>query len=157
MKVLDVIQGCEILVHDDGHLSYVAKATIDCDGSGGNPDNDPYFQPDTSLHRNGQALNAYRENFIVVPPSIINGVRPIVLGCKAAVLYRETGKMIDAVVGDIGPRRKLGELSVAAARALGMSGNPNTGGEDDFRQVVYLLWPGIAAVVDGVQYNLQAS
>jgi hypothetical protein len=28
-------------------ILWVAKMAIDCDGSGGNPDNDPYYQNDT--------------------------------------------------------------------------------------------------------------
>lgn len=157
MRIVVTIQGCEILQHEDGHVSFLADADIDCDGSGGNPDNDPYFQPDTTLHRNGRALNAYAESFIVVPPSIIKGVVPVVLGCKARVLYRKTGIYRDAVVGDVGPRTKIGELSVALAKRLGIPHNPNYGGESDFRLVLYEIWPGIPATVDGLDYQLQPS
>lgn len=158
MKVLATIQGVEIIEHDDGHVSFLADADIDCDGSGGNPDHDPYFQPDTTLHhRDGTALNAYTESFIVVPPAIVKGVPGIVMGCKARVYYRQTGDITDAVVGDLGPTKKVGELSVHCARKVNMPSNPNVGGDDDFRMTLYELWPGVPALVDGIQYPLQPS
>lgn len=157
MRILDVIQGVEIIQHEDGHVSFLADASVDCDGSGGNPDNDPYFQPDTTLHNEGKALNAYQESFIVVPPVVVRRVVPVVMGCKARVLYRKTGIYQDAVVGDLGPTQKIGEVSVFLARLLGMSGNPNTGGESDMRMVLYEVWPGTPAIVNGVTYQLQPS
>lgn len=157
-KVLAVIQGIEILLHPDGHISFLADADIDCDGSGGNPDHDPYFQPDTTLHHaDGTALNAYTERFIVVPPAIVKGVPGIVMGCQAQVHYRASGSDCSAVVGDLGPSKKIGELSVACARKLHMPSNPNVGGEDDMRLVLYSLWPGVPAIVDDFTYRLQPS
>lgn len=144
MKTLAIIQGSNITLHDDGHISFIADADIDCDGSGGNPDHDPYFQPDTSLHNNGKALNAYKESFIVVPAIILTAVKPIILGCRARVHYLETGLITEAVVGDIGPRTKIGELSVFCAKELGMPSNPNIGGTSN-KFVIYELWPGVPA------------
>lgn len=155
MKVIGTIQGCEILLHHDGHISFIADADIDCDGLGGNPAGDPFFQADTSLHNNGKALTAETEAYIVVPPLILEAVPGIILGCQARIHYRETGKWSPAVVGDIGPRVKIGELSVKAANNVGMASNPNTGGENDMRMVIYELWPGCPAEVEGVKYNLQ--
>lgn len=157
MKTLATIQGCEALLHGDGHCSMLADADIDCDGSGGNPDNDPYFQPGTTYHYQGKALNAYKVPFIVLPPSLIKGVAPVVLGCKARVLYRETGLIAYGIVGDVGPRTKVGELSVQMARRIGMPSNPNTGGTDDFRLCLYEWWPGQTVSIDGITYPLQPS
>lgn len=160
MKVLAIIQGCPIYLHDDGHVSFFADADIDCDGvdANGNPNNiynDPYYQPDTTLKHNGKSLNALTEAYIVVPPAIVRLVGPVVMGCQARVHYRQTSELAYAVVGDIGPSKKVGEISVRCAQKVKMPSNPNSGGEDNMEMVLYELWPGKAAVVDGIQYQLQ--
>lgn len=162
MKILCTIEGRDVWLHDDGHLSWLAKAAIDADGvdSNGQPNNsfnDPYYQPASSLKNNGQSLNALAESYIAVPPAIIQGIAPIVMGCQARVHYRNTALLTEAVVGDIGPHTKLGELSVHCAQKLKMAFNPNTGGDDNPDMVLYECWPGQAAVVDGVTYPLQPS
>lgn len=156
MRLIVTIQNCHIFEHKSKECSLLADADIDCDGSGGNPDGDPYFQPDTSLHHNGKPLNAYEVPFIVLPPAALTGVGPMVLGCECWVLNRETGLWAVGVVGDIGPRTKVGELSVAMARAIGLPSNPNTGGTSNFEQILYRWKPGVPAVVNGVTYKLQA-
>ena len=157
MKIIATLQGCEILLHNDGHISFLADCDIDCDGSGGNPEGDPYFQPDTTLHHEGKALDAYKVPFIVVPPAIVYGVPQLVMGCQARLHYRETGQSVMCVVGDLGPRLKVGEASVRAARRVGMPSSPITGGCGDFRLCLFELWPGKAALAEGIQYNLQRS
>ena len=162
MRTIATIQGCPIYEGADGRCWMTADADIDCDGvdDAGSPNNiykDPYYQPDTSLHNNGQALNALTERYIVRPPAAIKGVSDIVIGCQARVHYLKTGLIKEGVVGDQGPQAKVGELSVAMADAIGMPSNPNTGGEENFGMVVYEWWPGKAAVVDGKSYKLQPS
>jgi hypothetical protein len=88
--------------------------------------------------------------YIVVPPLIIQKTSGIVRGCKARVTYAE--KSVDCVVADKGPANKIGELSIAAARALGIPESPRTGGSEK-ADVFYELWPGTAA--EG--YELQHS
>jgi hypothetical protein len=88
--------------------------------------------------------------YVVVSPLIRNAASGIVLGCKARISYN--GRSVDAVVADIGPRKKIGELSIAAARALGFPSSPRTGGVES--GVTYELWPGVPAVVNGVTYEL---
>lgn len=160
-KHIAIIDGTDIwLDHSSVHprIWWVSNMRIDCDGSGGNPDNDPDFQPHTTLkHKDGTDLNAYKERFIVVNKSVIASVPEIVMGCEAKVTYLDTGANCDAVVGDLGPSSKIGEASCATASALGINPNPNHGGEDDKRMVLYECWPGQAAIVDGVQYPLQPS
>lgn len=153
MKTIATIENEPITLEDDGRVFYRAKAALDVDGSGPSH-GDTDYQPDTSLHLNGKPLNADVDKYIVVPPAIINGVAPVVLGCQARVHY--AGKVTDAVVGDIGPKTKLGEISRATALALGINGSPVSGGVDE-HAVFYELWPGKAAVVDGKAYNLQPS
>lgn len=154
MRLLDTISGVQVVETTDARVVFIADADIDCDGSGGNPDHDPYFQPETTLRFQGRSLNAYKERFIVVPPVVARRTRGIVLGCHAIVTNLLTRKIVTAVVGDIGPTRKIGELSVACAIALGLDGNPNHGGTDE-HIIGYEILPGVAAGVDGTIYDLQ--
>lgn len=135
----------------DGRCHMMADFDVDVDGSGSSH-GDPYYQPDTTLHRNGRPLNSDLENFIVLAPPLIKKVRGIVLGCRARVSYR--GRSFDAVVGDVGPTRKVGEGSYRLAQLLGMNPSPISGGEDS-PIVLYEWWPGIPAVVDDLTYSLQ--
>lgn len=136
----------------DGRCHMLADFDVDVDGSGSSH-GDPYFQPDTTLHSAGKPLNSDKVRFIVLPPGCILKVSPRVLGCRARVSYR--GRAFDAVVGDVGPTRKVGEGSYQLAVALGMDPSPINGGVDG-ASVFYEWWPGEAANIDGIQYNLQA-
>lgn len=91
--------------------------------------------------------------YIVVSPLVRKKARGVVLGCKAMVEYN--GRVIDAVVADIGPTNKIGELSIAAARYLGIPESPRTGGLSDTDDVKYTFWPGTPAVVNCVTYELK--
>lgn len=134
---------------------YDAGAMIDTDGSGplhGDPD----AQADTTLHYKGFALNADLVPYIVLPPGVINAVKGIVLGCLAHVKNKLTGQWTLAVVADIGPRKKLGEISVACAKAIGINPSPTRGGEE--RHVIeYTFFPGVPAVVNGIEYQLKSA
>lgn len=90
--------------------------------------------------------------YIVVPPLIIQKTKGIVRGCMARATYN--GLSVECGVFDKGPSRKIGEMSIAAARALGIPSSPRTGGIDQ-PKVLYELWPGIPASVNGQQYVLQ--
>jgi hypothetical protein len=76
-----------------------------------------------------------------------NDLRPF-FGCQPQVSFQ--GKTTDAVVGDIGPRHKLGELSVACAKALDIPHSPISGGVDD--GVHNEIIPGQPAVVNGLHH-----
>lgn len=145
----------QVFLHNDGRVSFVGDADIDCDG-GPNPLKDPFWQSDTALHHLGKPINSELVPGIVVPPEILNGVKPIVLGCKAQVTNRKTGKTELAVVFDVGPHSKVGEISPALAKLIGVNPNPINGGEDD-PVLLYELWPGIPAVVKNITYTLQPS
>ena len=80
--------------------------------------------------------------YIVVPPVVIQQTMGVVRGCKARATFR--GKSVDAVVADRGPSKKVGELSISAARALEIPSSPRTGGTET-PEVLYELWPGVAA------------
>jgi Fungal chitosanase of glycosyl hydrolase group 75 len=134
---IETVEGHDVFLEDDGRITYTAKAAIDADGSGPSL-RDPDFQGDTSRHFEHRALDATKVPYVVVPPSIIDAVAPIVLGCQARVSFQ--GKTTEAVVGDIGPRHKLGELSVACAKALDIPASPISGGVDE--GVHYEIIPG---------------
>lgn len=148
MRVIATIEGEDILEQSDGTVIYAAKAAIDSDGTGDHH-GDRTAQDETSYKPD---LNADVDRYIVVPPAIVSGVRGIVVGCQAMVTYG--GKSTPAVVGDIGPHKKLGEISCATASALGIDPSPVDGGVDE-HAVFYKLWPGSPAVVNGKTYTLQ--
>jgi hypothetical protein len=92
--------------------------------------------------------------YVVVPPVIIQKTKGVVRGCFARVTYK--GKSVDCMVGDVGPRKKIGEISIAAARGVSMGASPRSGGED--RKVVqYEIFPGRKATINGVAYPLMRS
>ena len=80
--------------------------------------------------------------YIVVPAIIIQSTAGVVRGCKARVTWK--GRSVDCVVADKGPVNKIGELSIAAARAVGLPSSPRDGGTE-LPEVLYELWPGVAA------------
>jgi hypothetical protein len=80
--------------------------------------------------------------YVVVPPLVIQKTAGIVRGCKARVTWK--GNSVDCVVADRGPSNKIGELSIAAARAVGLPASPRSGGTVK-PEVLYELWPGKAA------------
>lgn len=155
MKVIATIDNEKIVELDDSTVTYQAKFAVDADGSGSSH-RDPDFQNDTSLHLSVGPLNSDTDKYIVVPPAIINGVKGIVLGCQAFVTNLSNGRTSDAVVGDIGPKKKIGEGSIALAEALGINPSPIRGGVDS-HIIHYSIRPGVPASVDGKKYALQKS
>jgi hypothetical protein len=98
--------------------------------------------------------------FIVVPPMIIRGVGGVVLGCRCVVTNTRNQQSVEAVVADTGPKNHLGEMSVACAQAIGVAiGDPHPAEGDGAPSpsIHYQLFPGTAAVVNGVTYPLQRS
>ena len=98
--------------------------------------------------------------FIAVPPVIIFGVAGIVLGCRCVVTNSRTGQSVEAVVADVGPPKHLGEISVACAKAIGVpigTTHPASSGGAPSPTIHYQLFPGTAAVVNGVTYPFQHS
>lgn len=80
--------------------------------------------------------------YIVVPPLIINKTAGIVCGCRGRAT--RGGKSVDCVVADRGPAQRIGELSIAAARAIGLRSSPKNGGTAA-PEVHYEIWPGVPA------------
>lgn len=153
MIVLATIQGERIMWFPNRRILFFADADIDADGSGPSTPGDTYL-PDTTYHFDGKPLNAYETNFIAVPPIVITGVSPIVLGCHCRLRNLQNNVVAAALVGDVGPRTKIGEISVALARELGIPSNPVTGGMDA-HDLLYEIFPGRAAECNGRLWPLQ--
>lgn len=149
VTILDTIEN-EPVSWNGQIISFTSLARIDDDG-GGDSHGDPDFQNNTTYQ---PRLNADVDRYIVLPPQIIGDVGPMVLGSKVVVFNKKTGMTTDAVVGDVGPHRKLGEMSMACARALGIPDSPTRGG-DDVHEIFYQVWPGIPAQVGDTAYVLQ--
>jgi len=88
-------------------------------------------------------IDAETVPYIVVPALIVQRTAGVVRGCKARVTWQ--GRSVDCVVADRGPATKIGELSIAAARAIGMPSSPRNGGVTG-AEVSYELWPGVPAL-----------
>lgn len=117
-----------------GAIYYEAKFAIDGDGSGGNDEDDPAFQHDTSLHdANNDPLNSRDYPFIVLPLRHNIPDRPqwkdlgVGLGDLGMCVFKN-GRSVAVLFGDQGPAKKLGEGSMFAAKALGINPDPNIGG-----------------------------
>ena len=150
MRIIATIEDEPIVEHEDGSVHWRAKAAIDSDGVGPHH-GDQTAQDQTSYKPD---LNADIDRYIVVPPAIRDGVKSVVMGCMANVTNTINGKHTAAVVGDIGPHKKLGEISCACASAIGLNPSPVSGGVDE-HTIEYIIFPGTAAVVDGKTYLLQ--
>ena len=107
-----------------------------------------YYISTTSYQREGLAitdparyLDSACEMFIVLPNHWRMQAAGIVLGCRAVVHDSETGREIECIVGDFGPRSHLGEASIALAKAFGINADPKTGGVEEHR-FCYTFFPG---------------
>lgn len=136
-NVIDTISGVPILrmVWDESDgggevVTFTAGAQVDNDGSGSDPEHDPDHQSDTKLHNNGKPLNAETEQYVVAPPQLIRGTKGILMGSMVHCYNQTTKTHATGVVGDEGPSDKIGEVSVAMARALGVPDSPISGGVD---------------------------
>lgn len=115
------------------------QTTIDDDGIDPSPTNSPDHQSSTS-YANGQ-LGALHTNYIALNPgwAQANG---LTLGDVATLTYK--GKTVYAVYGDNHVGNTVhSEISVAAAKALGTSGN------DSLTGVHTVVYPGTSAQLAG--------
>ena len=99
-----------------------------------------------------RAVDAWSVPYVVTNPHVQRNAAGVVLGCLATVEYQ--GRSISAVVADVGPSGRIGEISVAAAKALNIPSSPLSGGVSRF-EVSYTLYPGKVAVLAGIIYPLQ--
>ena len=101
-----------------------------------------YRHQDKAIDDPAAYVDAETVPYIVVPQLVVQRTAGIVRGCKARVTWN--GRSVDCVVADRGPANKTGELSIGAARAIGLDPNPRNGGTEVV-EIQYELWPGIAA------------
>jgi len=120
---------------------------------------DPSGQAGTRWLYNGKAINGDIIPYIVVPPQIIRMTPEILGGCIGTAEYKDL--VIPCVVGDSGPLNKIGELSPAGLRGLGLPAPHNGNGGLDTQEILYRIWPGVAArleLKEGIfQFELQHS
>jgi LysM repeat protein len=87
-------------------------------------------------------VNSGEIPYIVLPLGWHSGWN-IELGDFATVINLKNRKIAHAVFADQGPSDKIGEGSIALARALGINSNPRTGGTDG--DVLYIVYPDTGA------------
>lgn len=134
---------------------YVAfRSDLDVCNDGSGPDyDDPHHQSQTAYYNGGEFLNADEDKYIVVPPQVRSMVPPVVMGCQGRLTNLETGQWWAAVTGEIGPDDKTGEAAYCLAKLANPQISHNSG--DTRRIYLYELWPGVPAVVDGKEYELE--
>lgn len=151
--------------NDDVALDYLANAGYPGNWWGiatdtGEGDGDPVFQKWTDPYPGYYVSPTAYENtdyahidprryldsetviFSVTPPQLRTMVAPVVLGCRVRMENLENGLVAWGLVGDVGPKDKIGEGSIAAAEALGIPSSPKSGGTDN-KIIHYTLIPGL--------------
>jgi hypothetical protein len=122
-----------------GSVGRPQSGTVDADGASAAWRGDPTGQSSTSLqYRDGTSLDPTALSYFVLPIGFDGRHPGVHLGDVAAVIYR--GHVAYAIYGDRGPRTKIGEGSIALARALGIDPSPTHGGTGG--GVTYLVFPG---------------
>jgi hypothetical protein len=83
-------------------------------------------------------------NSETVPYFVLPGAEPmrnrVTLGDFGVVFNGKNGKHCFATYADVGPSKKLGEGSIALAKALGINSSPRHGGTDG--GILYVVFPG---------------
>lgn len=126
----------------DGQLYYDSLLDLDSDGSRF-ATQDATGQSDTTLHQpDGKPVDADAVPFFVLPGGDFAGEFGIRLGDVAAVIFKD--KVEFAVFADRGPRKKLGEGSIALHRSLGHETIRHGKFHDEAvdRDVLTIVFPG---------------
>jgi hypothetical protein len=105
-----------------------------------------FYVSTTSLHNAagsptapGTYVDARKIPYIVLPPEFVKQF-DVALGDLAVVTNQRNGKTSFAIFADVGPHGKIGEGSVALARALGINDDPRYGGTGN-SSIAYLVFP----------------
>jgi hypothetical protein len=129
-----------------GPASYVSSSTakIDTDGNPNAQGHDPDWQPHTSGKVNGQDVNSAQYAYVVMSQRQMyeSGVS---LGDWALVSNNQTGRQTWARVEDVGPEGGSGEISEAAASAIGVQfqANSSTIGDPEVTVQAYAQTAGV--------------
>jgi hypothetical protein len=103
-----------------------------------------YTHPDKLAADPARYLDSAVDRFIVLPRHWRAEARGVVLGCHCVIYDLRTTRSCDAVVGDFGPKDKVGEGSIALAKFFGINSDPKTGGTED-KRFRYTFYPGVVA------------
>jgi hypothetical protein len=146
----------QLLDLQDSSWGFLGGMSIDADGSGGNPEQDPDFQ-DTTTYRNsdGTSLNLRVDRIFVIPEDWVRDIPGIVMGCQGEITDLLGGVTTPVVPAECGPNDKAGEASVATAEYFGVDSNPLTGGTTVPR-FFYRFWPGKPGYAGGKTYELRS-
>jgi hypothetical protein len=105
-----------------------------------------YYVSTTSLHNAAGSpatpttyVDARKIPYIVLPPEFMQQFG-VALGDLAVVTNQRNGRTSFAIFADVGPHGKIGEGSVALARALGLNDDPRHGGTGN-ASIAYLVFP----------------
>jgi hypothetical protein len=109
-----------------GQPSYASDSTtkIDTDGNPAMEGHDSDWNPNTSGSVNGQAVNSAQYAYVVMSPGQM-AADNVALGDWARVTNNATGQQTYARVEDEGPAGGSGEISQAAATAVGIQYQSN--------------------------------
>ena len=147
------------IVTDSSGNPIVQSESDPCPGAYVSPTSLQLLKPDGSHYASTDPMayvDAATVPFLVICPELRNGVAPIVLGCRAVLTNTENNITIEAVVADGGNTNEMGEISYAAAQALGNLGTPLSVNNEG-HLLTMEIYPGVPAVVNGVTYPLQPS
>jgi hypothetical protein len=108
-----------------------------------------YFWPGQPIAT--RAVDATAVPYIVVNPHVRRNARGVVIGSRARVTYQENS--VEGVVADVSAPNDIGEISIAAARALDIPSDPRRGGVDG--GVQFEFWPNTPAEINGEIYKLE--
>ncbi len=124
--------------------SGVTTAKIDTDGNPLMQGHDATWDANTSGYVNGQAVNSTQYAYVVMSISQMNA-SGVALGDWASVTNAATGESVFARVEDKGPPGGTGEISQAAASAVGIQYLPSSATVGD-PSVVVEAYAGTASI-----------
>lgn len=85
-------------------------------------------------------INSEEIPFIVLPGGSTFAEQGVKLGDYAIVFNTQTGDNNFAIYADVGPRHKIGEISIALAKSLNVPSSARTGGTNS--GILYIVFPG---------------
>ncbi len=110
-----------------------------------------YFRQDFDFIDRRRWVDAEAVPYMVLPGSIRQLCKGVVLGCKARITRTTDGKFVDGVYAD-SSGSNIGECSVFAAKVFGEQWSASNG--DERKIYEYQFWPDEPALVNGEQFRL---
>lgn len=117
-KLKDKYFGLEFLKLLTQHTNYLlTKSKLDLDTDGVRDKTILHWDSDHQDQTTLKGLNSNVHPYVVLPGGFTKKHKDIVLGNLCTVFYKD--RYVHAVYGDVGPRSKFGEASIAVHRGLG--------------------------------------